>query len=206
MMLFMNRWTQVNIILFASQAVIYFIACFGMPENVLVHGFSFALLYPSGHALRTVRRLGAMNMVFNWIKLIFYIRWIPRYSLLFRTFSYAARPIANFFVVFGFVFTGFAVAFGMLFSHGVYEFRTMFDSVLGLLRILLGDLDFSDLIAEDPIMGPFLVGASFTFAHAPMLPTDITVTPSPHKLCFATADDHSLCFSSRFVCSSSSTS
>jgi hypothetical protein len=101
-------------------------------------------------------RLVGVNMFLNWMKLPLYLNWIPQFSLLFRTFNHAMKPIAAFIVVFFIVFIGFAFSHAILFNMEVYEFRDLWASSLNLFRMLMGDLDGEALFLSDPIMGPII--------------------------------------------------
>ena len=95
-------------------------------------------------------------MFLNWLKLPYYLNFIPQFSLLFRTFHHAAEPIAAFIVVFFIVFFGFAMSHAILFNLECFEFRDLTSSMLALFRMLMGDLDGEALFESDPVMGPII--------------------------------------------------
>ena len=47
---------------------------------------------------------------------------------------------------------GFFMAFG---AH-VYSFRSFTESLLGLLRMAVGDFDYNELASSQPVMGPMM--------------------------------------------------
>jgi hypothetical protein len=112
---------------------------------------------------RQAERLACINIFLNWFKLNMYLEFIPQFSLLFRTFRNASGPMGSFAVVFFISFLGFAFSHTILFHHSVYHFRDLNNGQLGLLRLLLGDLDADAMIEADPIMGPVLYICFTTF-------------------------------------------
>jgi hypothetical protein len=57
------------------------------------------------------------------------LEWIPDFSLLFRTFRIASKPISSFFVIFAIVFMGFGISHYMLFAFDE-DFRNIQFSLL----------------------------------------------------------------------------
>jgi hypothetical protein len=125
------------------------------PHIKEVNGAHFPVFFAEANKSRIVTRLNAFSNFLNWMKLAICLEWIPDFSLLFRTFNIAQKPIASFFVIFSIVFMGFAVSHHMLFSFD-QDFRNIQFSMLSLFRMLVGDLDSGNLFEWDPLMGPFM--------------------------------------------------
>ena len=135
----------------------------GSPGDCEYTGYDFFPFFASANAQLQAERFACINIFLNWFKLNMYLEFIPQFSLLFRTFRNASGPIGSFAVIFLISFVGFSFSHTILFHHSIYHFRDIRNGQLGLLRLLLGDLDADQIIEMDPIMGPVLYMCFTTF-------------------------------------------
>ena len=92
------------------------------------------------------------------------IEFIPRFSILFKTFRGAAADISSFGITFLIVLVGFGLAHACVFGSSVYAFRNVLTAHMSLIRLLVGDMDSSKMVEADFLMGSFFFLVFVTFA------------------------------------------
>lgn len=98
----------------------------------------------------------ALNTVLTWLKCFKFLAYFPSMEILTRTMSYASGPLWNFSVIMMIVLFAFGQAFFLAFGLDVFEYRTMFTSFFALLRMGVGDYDYTAFEQSHPKVGPML--------------------------------------------------
>jgi hypothetical protein len=145
-----------NIALFFLQISIRaYVTTYEVPEFGNIHAGTFYDLFSCANGLLICKRISGVNIFLNYLKLILYVEFIPRFSILFRTFRGAAGDIVSFFAVFLVVFVGFGLAHAITFGSSVYSFRSIGTAHMSLIRLLVGDMDSQKLVEADFLMGQY---------------------------------------------------
>ncbi|XP_074647871.1 polycystin-2-like isoform X2 [Tubulanus polymorphus] len=107
----------------------------------------------------------AITIFFSWIKVFKYISFNKTMTQLSSTLSRSAKDLAGFFVMFFIIFFAFAQLGYLIFGTQIRDFKSFFDAVFTLLRIILGDFDFHEMERAHYILGPlyFLLYVFFVF-------------------------------------------
>jgi hypothetical protein len=114
--------------------------------------------YSDFHDLALVANLftGSIGLCcfFAWFKLFKYISFNRTMTQLSRTLAKCAGDVASFSVMFLIVFLGFAQTGYLWFGDQITDYSNFNETVLTLLRLILGDFVYSDLVAANRILGP----------------------------------------------------
>jgi len=133
-----------NIACYVVQWVLRAIGTANLPSAMPAAVAEFVYFRPAVKAFRLSVGLRAFNTFLNWVKLYGFMAHAPRFAVLIDTIVKAAGPVGNFAVGFLLVFFGFAQAHAMVFGHTTMAFRTIPDSLLSLVRYLMGDFAWLD--------------------------------------------------------------
>jgi hypothetical protein len=113
--------------------------------------------YRVSYWTNTIQRYAyALNTVLTWIKCFKFLAYFPSMEMLTRTMGYASGPLWNFSVIMMIVLFAFGQAFFLSFGLDVFEYRTMFTSFFALLRMGVGDYEYSTFEQSHPKVGPAL--------------------------------------------------
>uniref|UniRef100_A0A1B6DKV8 EF-hand domain-containing protein n=1 Tax=Clastoptera arizonana TaxID=38151 RepID=A0A1B6DKV8_9HEMI len=110
-----------------------------------------------------VQNLIAFIVFLNWIKLLKYLAFNHSLYLMQTTIRRATKDILCFSVIFFTVFIAFAQLGHLLFGSQVASFRTFAKSIFGLLRTVIGDLDYRALENSNHLLGPIFFFAYIFF-------------------------------------------
>jgi len=91
---------------------------------------------------------------FTWIKLFKFVSFNRTMTQLSRTLSKCANDVANFSVMFFIIFFGFAQAGYLWFGSQISDYGSFPETVLTLLRLILGDFVYADLVSANRVLGP----------------------------------------------------
>eukprot|EP00898_Chlorokybus_atmophyticus_P001011 jgi/Chlat1/1910/Chrsp149S02222 len=97
----------------------------------------------------------ALNFFLVYFKIFKYLRSVPRMDAILRTLSNAGFDLLLFSIMGSIVLFGFAAA------YYVVGFKSFSESCSSLVRFLLGDFAYGDLVASNRYMAPFLFYAYF---------------------------------------------
>ena len=100
--------------------------------------------------------LTAFNAVLTWVKLFKYLEWHPQMTVLINTLKKGGRPLAFFFFTLVVVLIGSAQGFFMAFGVDTYDYRDLRASLLSMLRMAVGDFDYSALQSSHAVVGPVM--------------------------------------------------
>ena len=81
---------------------------------------------------------------------------LPDYQLLTATLKKSGRMLKSLMFSFVLVLAGSGQGFFMAFGTHLYSFRSVTESILGLLRMAVGDFDYNDLQSSQPVLGPIM--------------------------------------------------
>ncbi|KAM8776480.1 LOW QUALITY PROTEIN: polycystin-1-like protein 3 [Rhynchonycteris naso] len=81
----------------------------------------------------------------------------PRLWVTGRTLNQAWGEVVGFLLVILILLTGYAIAFNLLFGWSIYDYWTVFSSVVTFVGLLIGIFHHKEIIALDPILGSFPV-------------------------------------------------
>eukprot|EP00937_MAST-01D_sp_MAST-1D-sp2_P006690 g6690.t1 len=103
---------------------------------------------------RWSRDILSLNMCLSWLKMLKYLTFVPKFSMLIGVLSHSLTYLIPFVCVGTIIQIGFAAAFTIAFGANVYDFSTVLLSIQTLGRFLLGDFDFHPLYEQHPVLGP----------------------------------------------------
>jgi len=103
---------------------------------------------------QTYNDIIAVTLFIAWLKVFKYISFNQTLNELQNTLSTCASDMAAFSAMFFLVFLAYAQWGYLLFGYMVHDFRTYFDSVFALFRVILGDFDFVAITGANRTMGP----------------------------------------------------
>ena len=87
--------------------------------------------------VETARQINSLNAVLLWCKCIKYIAFFPYVQFLFYTIQAAFAPFIVFFIMFMILALAFTLAFVAVFADVIFEFRTMYQGFIFLLRSII---------------------------------------------------------------------
>lgn len=85
-----------------------------------------------------------------------YLEVNPKYKMLVTTLKKSAAMLGTLVQSFVLVLIGSGQGFFMAFGVYLYSFRSFDESILGLLRMAVGDFDYSELQGAQPVLGPLM--------------------------------------------------
>jgi hypothetical protein len=85
-----------------------------------------------------------------------YLEVDPKYKMLTSTLKKSAAMLKTLVLSFCLVLVGSGQGFFMAFGVSTYSFRSFDESILGLLRMAVGDFDYSELQGAQPVLGPIM--------------------------------------------------
>ena len=85
-----------------------------------------------------------------------YLNYFPQMQILTRTLGAAVKPLTTFSIIMIIVLIAFGQAFYLAFGLDISEYRTIFSSMLTLVRMTVGDFDYMALENSHFMMGPLL--------------------------------------------------
>lgn len=100
--------------------------------------------------------INAFNAVLTWIKIFKYLDFYPPMLVLTNTLSRAATMLGSLTATIGIVLLGSGQGFFMAFGLEVHMFRDFGASVMGLLRMAVGDFDYTELEYSNRTLGPLM--------------------------------------------------
>ena len=103
-----------------------------------------------------VTYINSFNAALTWMKIFKYLNFFPNMQILTRTLAVAAMPLAWFSVVISIVLLGCAQGFFLAFGLDIVEYRSFGISVLALLRMAVGDFDYTQLEESHHLLTPVL--------------------------------------------------
>ena len=109
-----------------------------------------------GERDRLQYNINAFNAVLTWIKLFKYLDFYPPMLTLINTLSRAAKMLWSLMVTIGIVLLGSGQGFFMAFGLEVHMYRDFGGSVMGLLRMSVGDFDYTELASSNRTLGPLM--------------------------------------------------
>eukprot|EP01063_Lacrimia_lanifica_P012712 TRINITY_DN19397_c0_g1_i1.p1 TRINITY_DN19397_c0_g1~~TRINITY_DN19397_c0_g1_i1.p1 ORF type:complete len:914 (+),score=350.76 TRINITY_DN19397_c0_g1_i1:121-2862(+) len=154
---FQHMWNWLDIVNLA-----FFVAVLGLRFELRSdlekiewdEGSNFVLLYPLAAQYSTSNYLNSVNALLCFVKTFKYLGKFKNLAVLIRTLSNARSEIGYFLVIFGIIFTGFALAFQVGFGSDVEEYSNFSSSVMSLFRMLLGEFDYFSLQNSNRVLAP----------------------------------------------------
>jgi hypothetical protein len=105
----------------------------------------------------------AVSAVLVYFKAFKYLIELPYLSNLFSAVRRAVPRAARLLIIFAIALLAYAIAFHLTFATSVSEFRTVWCSLISLLRMCRGDVELASLLAVDPFLA-IVLSASFIIA------------------------------------------
>jgi hypothetical protein len=120
------NWLQVlNIAFFTASVVCQATAVLVMPEHVDVDdSVTFMDFGPAVMFRQFGAAIRAVNVCLNWFTLARILSFVPHFGLMTNTLSKATSGVLSFGAVFFVIFTGFSMAFAIVFGSLLEDFRT----------------------------------------------------------------------------------
>ena len=109
-----------------------------------------------GYWDRMQANITAFNAILTWIKLFKYLDFFPSMLMLINTLSRAVPMLGSLMITIVIVLLGAGQGFFMAFGLEVHTYRDFFSSVSGLLRMAVGDFDYTELADSNRVLGPVL--------------------------------------------------
>lgn len=92
----------------------------------------------------------------TWVKMFKFLNYFPQLQILTATLGYAFRPLSWFMLVFTVVMIGLSQGFHIAFGFDIEAYQNLTQSVLSLLRMAVGDFDYSELESSHYVVGPIM--------------------------------------------------
>lgn len=113
-------------------------------------------LQPVGQYMLAYSNLNAFNGVLTWLKLFKFLRIFPAIAMFNTTMFNAKQDSVYFILIMGLIMFGFAQSFYLAFNTDLPGYRSVFNSLLTVFEMMLGDFDFNELYDRNPVLGPLL--------------------------------------------------
>lgn len=108
------------------------------------------------HSDRLQYDINAFNAILTWIKIFKYLDFYPPMLTLTSTLYRASKMLGSLIVTISIVLLGSGQGFFMAFGLEVHMYRDFGASVMGLLRMAVGDFDYTELAESNRTLGPLM--------------------------------------------------
>ena len=109
-----------------------------------------------GHWDQLQQDITAFNAILTWIKLFKYLDFFDSLQMLINTLTRAVPMLGSLMITIVIVLLGAGQSFFMAFGLEVHTYRDFYSSVSGLLRMAVGDFDYTELADSNRVLGPVL--------------------------------------------------
>ena len=113
-------------------------------------------MYSLGFYYRIAMWMNAVNSMLTWVKMFKFLNYFPQLQILTSTMMYAALPLGWFLFVFFIIMMGMGQGFHIAFGFDVKDYQTISSSLLSLLRMAVGDFDYTELEDSHYMVGPLM--------------------------------------------------
>ncbi|XP_067106764.1 polycystin-2 isoform X1 [Osmerus mordax] len=149
---------DVLIVVLSIAAIIMNITRTSMVSSHLKHLLENQAGHPCFGPLASLQvhfnNMAAVLVFLCWVKLFKFITLNRTLSQLSSTMSRCARDLLGFSIMFFIIFVAYAQLAYLLFGTQVDDFSTFQGCIFTQFRIILGDLEFSEIEAASPVLGP----------------------------------------------------
>ncbi|KAJ7311801.1 hypothetical protein JRQ81_006110 [Phrynocephalus forsythii] len=135
-----------------------------LAESILQHHrrnrHQFISFYEMAEVDSALTYLIAFLLALTTVKLWNLLRLSPRMYLVTQTLQKAWDEVVGFLLVLLILLGGYSIVCNLLFGWSIYDYKTLFDSSMTILGLLIGIFDYEEVIALDPVLGSILISAS----------------------------------------------
>ena len=108
------------------------------------------------HSDRLQYNINAFNAILTWIKIFRFLDFYPPMLTLTNTLYRASKLLSSLIVTVAIILLGSGQGFFMVFGLEVHMYRDFGASVMGLLRMAVGDFDYTELAQSNRTLGPLM--------------------------------------------------
>lgn len=124
--------------------------------NIAPASDEFVDFYHVAELMITTQDLAAVNVLLTCMSFFKFAAVVPQLSMLYRTVVAAFADLGTFLFMFCVVFLGFMQAFQLAFGMDLLDFATGGESFYTLFAMLSGDVDLTDIMSANTLLGPLL--------------------------------------------------
>uniref|UniRef100_A0A6I8P2R1 Polycystin 1 like 3, transient receptor potential channel interacting n=1 Tax=Ornithorhynchus anatinus TaxID=9258 RepID=A0A6I8P2R1_ORNAN len=112
---------------------------------------------------QTIKVNSALTYVTGFLVLLTIIRlWTlmrlsARLYVITRTLKRAWDEVLGFLLIITILLAGYSITFNLLFGWSISDYRTIFDSTVAIIGLLMGIFNYNEVIDLDPVLGSFLI-------------------------------------------------
>lgn len=124
-------------------------------NNKIISSEKFIDLYHLSQIYYSISVISAFNIFLGFIKIFKYLQLNSKFNQLWNTIKFALWDMLSMFTIFFLVISGFATMGHLIYGSNSVSYHNFSSSVSSLLRILIGEFDYKELLDINPYFTPF---------------------------------------------------
>jgi len=124
-------------------------------NNKIISSEKFIDLYHLSQIYYSISVISAFNIFLGFIKIFKYLQLNSKFNQLWNTIKFALWDMISMFTIFFLVISGFATMGHLIYGSNSVRYHNFSSSVSSLLRILIGEFDYKQLLDINPYFTPF---------------------------------------------------
>ncbi|KAF0739748.1 hypothetical protein Ae201684_004641 [Aphanomyces euteiches] len=143
-----------TLILFFVVGLFKVLSYISLPETAQIDSTKFLDFRAAAQYIWTSDVVTCFICFLAWIKLFYFLSFIPKFAQLIKTITKASKEIAGLMVIFFISLVGSSMAFQMTFGMRLYDYHTFWRSFLTLLQVVINKVEFENLLETNQVLGP----------------------------------------------------
>ena len=123
-------------------------------NNKIISSKKFIDLYHLSQIYYSISVISAFNIFLGFIKIFKYLQLNSKFNQLWNTIKFALWDMISMFTIFFLVISGFATMGHLIYGSNSVSYHNFSSSVSSLLRILIGEFDYKELLDINPYFTP----------------------------------------------------